>query len=192
MFIDYLTIMLLNLGAGLVLLAFFVFRLNNMDNAEKRRWVPGFTITGFTGLVTGIHMIFTWPLPGSFNIAFGEMSVLFSILFLGAALALAKDYQLLSVTIYALFAGGAALVVGIRIINLGLTKEPAMSGAGFILTGIGGILSTPTYLLRNKKGVALLCGAVLLIAAVIWFITVYGSYWGHLESFKDWKPVHMR
>ncbi len=192
MFIDYLTVMLLNLAAGLVVLGFLVFKLKNFETVNKSQFVPGFAITGFIGVVTGFHMIFTWPLPGSFNIAFGEMSLLFSVLFIGAALALAKDWDLITVTIYALFAGAAAILLGLRIVNMELTKHPMMSGLGFIFTGIAGVLSTPAYLLRKSRIVTIIALIVLAIAVIIWIMTAYGAYWGHMDSFSKWVPIHMR
>ena len=65
MFIDYLTLMLMNLSAGLVIMAFFVFRFLDKD---RKKMVPGFLASGFLALITGLRVIFTWPLPGSYNI----------------------------------------------------------------------------------------------------------------------------
>jgi putative membrane protein len=135
MLIDYLTLMLISMTAGLFLLAYYVYR--GIGAKDTRRWVPGFVMTGLIALVTGLHMSLTWPLTGSYNIAFGEMSVLFGILFLGAALALWKGWEMSTVSIYAFFAGAAAIVIGARVINLGMTKRPVISGIGFILTGVG-------------------------------------------------------
>jgi putative membrane protein len=192
MFIDFLTIMLLNLTAGLVVFGFLIFKWRNLENISKGQFVPGFAITGLIGIVTGFVMIFTWPLPGSFNIAFGEMSLLFSVLFAGVALALAKDWDLITVTMYAIFPGAAAILLGLRIINLELTKEPMMSALGFIFTGILGVISTPAYLLRKSRIMTIIALIILAIAVIIWITTTYGSYWGHMESFSKWVPVHMR
>jgi uncharacterized membrane protein len=54
---------------------------------------------------------------------------------------------LVTVTIYAFFAGVAAILVGLRIINLGLTTQSILSGLGFILSGLGGVCATPALLL---------------------------------------------
>jgi putative membrane protein len=51
---------------------------------------------------------------------------------------------LLTLAIYVFFAGIAAVVIGIRIMNLGLTKQPFLSGVGFILTGLAGISTKST------------------------------------------------
>jgi putative membrane protein len=192
MFIDYLTIMLLNLSAGLTILAIFVFKLKDFENWDLKKFVPGFAITGFIGMITGFFTIFTWPLPGSHNIAFGELSTLFGFLFLGAALALAKEWDLTTVTVYAVFAGAASILMGVRIINLEMTKEPLVSGIGFIFTGIAGVLSAPAYLLRKVRIIAIIGVIVLAVAVVVWVITGYGAYWDHMEAFAKWVPIHMR
>lgn len=144
MFINYITLMLLNMAIGLVLLATFVYQ--GLDSPNQKQWVPGFGMTGAIALATGLHMVWTWPIRGSFNIAYGEMTVLFGILFITTSLALAFGWELLTITLYGFFAGLAAIVIGIRIINLNLTRSPLVSGIGFVLTGLGGLLASPTLL----------------------------------------------
>ena len=107
MMIDYLTLMLINMAAGLFLLGCFVWR--DLDTPEDfGRWVPAFAICGLVAAIGGFAITFTWPLPQPYNSAFGEMSVLLGVLWLGLALALAKKWELLPLAIYAVFAGAAA------------------------------------------------------------------------------------
>jgi putative membrane protein len=189
-FIDYITLMLINMVAGLFLLADYVNR--GLVSANQKQWIPGFGITGAIALTTGLHMVFTWPVRGSFNIAFGETTVLFGTLFIAAAIALALDWDLWTVAIYAFFAGLVAVVVGIRIINLSITRTPVLSGIGFILTGLGGIFAAPALYWKNHRIWRLIGPAVLIIAALIWAFTGYLAYWSHLESFQQWVPQPMR
>ena len=190
MFIDYITLMLINMVAGLFILAYYVY--SGLDSEDQKRWIPGFGMTGAIALTTGLHMIFTWPVPGSFNIAFGEMSVLFGILFIGASVALAQNWELVTVTIYAFFAGVAAILVGLRIITLGVTTQPILSGLGFILSGFGGVCATPALLLRTNRTLRLIGTIVLVAAALIWALTACVAYWGHLDKFSNWVPYPMR
>jgi putative membrane protein len=190
MFINYITLMLINLVAGLFLLAAYLYW--GLSDTNQKRWVPGFGMTGAIALVTGLHMIFTWTVPGSFNIAYGEMSVLFGILFLGACFAIALDYDLITVAVYGFFAGVAALVVGLRIINLGLTKQPLLSGVGFILTGLGGICAAPTLYFKTNRILRIVGAFVLVVAALIFAFTGYLAYWNHLAQYSNWKPLPMR
>ncbi len=190
MFINYITLMLINLVAGLFLLAGYVYY--GIDRANQKLWIPGFGITGAIALVTGLHVIFTWPLTGSFNIAYGETTVLFGVLFLGTSLALAFGWDLLTVAVYGFFAGLVAIVIGVRVLNLGLTRQPLQTGIGFILTGLAGVLATPTLFLKTNRAWRLLGAIVLIVAAFIFAFTGYMAYWSHLGDYSNWKPLPMR
>lgn len=190
MFVNYIPLMLINMVSGLFILASFVYL--GLDSTQQKRWIPGLGMSGAIALTTGLHMIFTWPVPGSFNIAFGEMSVLFGILLIGASLSLANDWDLLTVTIYAFFAGVAALVIGLRILNLGLTRQPILSGIGFILSGLSGICAAPALYWRTNHTLRLIGTIVLVAAGLIWALTGYMAYWGHLADYSKWVPYPMR
>lgn len=187
MFIDYLTLMLINLVAGLVLLAAYVYF--GLGSSNQNRWIPGFGIVGTIALVTGLHMTLTWPIVGSFNIAFGETTVLFGILFVGTALTLAMGWELLTLGIYGFFAGLVSLVIGSRIINLGLTPIPLPVGAAFILVGLGGVFATPTLYLKENRLLRVIGAIVLSVAALIFALIGLSSYWIHLANFSTWQPV---
>lgn len=182
--------MLINLVAGLFLLAAYVYW--GLSDTHQKRWIPGFGITGALVLTTGLHMIFTWPVPGSFNIAYGEMSVLFGSLFLATSLAIALSWDLITIAVYGFFAGIAAVLMGSRIINLGLTRQPLLSGIGFILTGLGGICAAPTLYLKGNQTLRIVGAFVLVAAALIFALIGYMAYWGHLAEYSDWKPLLMR
>jgi len=127
-------------------------------------------------------MSFTWPLPVPYNCAYGEMSVLLGMLFLGASWSLAKEWDLLPLGIYAFFAGGAACLLGVRIIDQHLTLTPLMSEVGFILSGACGLFAGLVLWYRKIKSLRVLGAAVLLIAAAIWLLTAYEAYWSHLAA----------
>jgi putative membrane protein len=186
MFIDYITLMLMNLVAGLVLLATYVYF--GLDESNQKRWVPGFGMVGAIALVTGLHMTFTWPVIGSFNIAYGETSVLFGILFIGTSLALATSWDLLTLSIYGFFAGLVSLLIGVRFINLGLTPTPLRVGIAFILVGLGGVFSAPTLYFRKNRLLRTIGAIVLLVAALIFSHIGLDAYWAHLETFSTWQP----
>jgi putative membrane protein len=190
MFIDFLDLMLINLFAGLTLLAFYIYK--NPDDPDQKSWVPGFAAVGLIALVTGFVMVFTWPLPSSFNIAFGSPSILFGALFLAAAFSLAKNWDPGGLAIYAFIAGTVAIVIGARIIDLEMTRNPSLTGTGFILTGLGGVaLAASLYFrtLRSRMRLRWIMVAILLAAAAIWAYTAYDALWGHLESFTSWTPA---
>ncbi len=186
MFIDFVALLLINMTAGLVLLAWYVFK--GLDDADQARWAPAFAVPGLVALLCGLRMIWTWPLPGSYNSAYGETSVLLGALFLGAAWSLAANRDLMPFCVYAFFAGLVGVVVGVRIIDLKMTLQPVLSGVGFILTGLAGVfagvvLSRPKSMLIRTIG-----AAALVAAAAIWALTGYMGYWGHMAMFAKWVP----
>lgn len=191
MFVDYLTLIMITLLAGLGLLAHYLYA--GMSGEDERSYAAGFGIVGVVGLILGLHMVFTWPLPGSYNIIFGEVTVLLGSVFLAAGVALGAGWSLQPVTIYAFFAGLYAVIGGARMISLGLTREPLLSGLGFILAGLAGLLSAPAFrLLQANVTLRRLAALALLAIAILWGITFVNALWGHLASFKDWLPATMQ
>lgn len=190
MFIDYLTLIMINLVAGTAILAYYIFA--GFTSEDQRPFAAGFGIVGLLGVVLGLAMTFTWPLPGSYNIGYGEATTLFGAVFLATAFALYHRWDLRPVAIFAFFAGVYAVIVGIRIISLNMTQEPLLSGVGFILAGLGGVLAFPILGLLKNKTFRLLAALVLVATALLWAVTFYGSLWAHMESFQDWLPLVMR
>jgi len=180
MFIDYVTLMLINMAAGLFVLALFLIR--DIDRENNRFWAPAFALPGMIAVICGFAMTFSWPLPKPYNIAYGETSVLLGFLFLAAAWSIAKGWELFPLGIYAFFAGLTAVIIGIRIINLGLTNEPLISGIGFILTGSGGVFAEIVILNRRKKWLRIIAFIILIAAAIIWARTGFLAYWMHLQT----------
>ena len=67
-----------------------------------------------------------------------------------------------------------------RIINLSLTQSPVLAGAGFILTGLSGVLAGLTLWLHRIKLLRILGAITLLTAAAIWALIGYMAYWKHM------------
>jgi putative membrane protein len=158
---------------------------------DQRRYAAGFGLVGLVGVILGLVLILTWPLPGSYNIAYGEATTLFGAVFLVTGFSLFHRFDLRPVAVYAFFAGVYAVIVGIRIITLGLAKEALISGVGFILAGLGGVLAYPFFPLLQNRTFRLLAGIVLVITALLWAIPFYNSLWVHLESFGSRVPAAM-
>ena len=191
MFIDYLTLIMINLVAGTAILAYYLYK--GIEAKDQRPFAAGFGVVGLLGVILGLTLTFTWPLPGSYNIGYGETTTLFGAVFLAAAVALSQGWDLLPVAIYAFFAGVDAVVVGTRIISLGLTKEPLLSGLGFILVGIGGVFAAPALgFLKKNRALRIAAALVVLAATSLWAFTFYNALWGHLAGFGDWVPATMK
>jgi putative membrane protein len=112
--------------------------------------------------------------------AFGEMSVLLGVLFLGAAWALARGWELMPLAIYGFFAGAAAALLGIRIIELGLTANPILSGFGFILSGAAGLFSPVVVWQSEQKELRIVSSIVLFAISGIWAWNAGLAFWAHI------------
>lgn len=191
MFIDFVTLLLTNMGAGFLILAAYVAR--GMDQEDQRPWSLGFGAVGLVAVIFGGGLVTSWPLPGPFNSAFGECSVLLGILFLMAGLGLALGWRLSVIAGYAIPAGLAAIVFGVRILQLGLTKAPIPSGAGFILSGLAGLFALPTVTIgKNSLPWRYFAAFVLLGIAAMWLFTAVMGISGHMSGFSKWVPFAMR
>jgi putative membrane protein len=182
MMIDYVTLMLINMATGFTLLGFFVWR--GLDTEDRINWAPAFAITGLVAAVCGFVMTFTSPLPKPYSMVYGEMSVLLGVLFLGAAWALARGWELMPLAVYGFFAGAAAILLGIRIIELHLTLTPILSGVGFILSGAAGMFSPVVVWQSEQKGLRVIAAMALFATSAIWAYTGCLTYWAHMIASK--------
>jgi putative membrane protein len=190
MFIDFLTLVMLNLVAGTVLLAYYLWK--GIDEKDQHAYAPAFFVTGLVSLITGLQLEFTWPLPGSYNVAFGDTATLFGVVFLATGLALWKGWSLIPTSIYAFFAGAEAVLVGFVILSQNLTKEPLLSAVGFMLAGFSGLGVFPFLMwFRDNKMVRWIGIVLLLATAALWAVTFYGSLGGHMASFAKYVPTTM-
>lgn len=188
MFVDYLTLIMLNMIAGVALLAQFLWKA--LDNeTDQRSYAPAFGGVGLLALILGLALTLTWPLPGNHNISYGETTTLFGIVFLAAAYALSQGWSLLPVATLAFFAGINALLVGTYMLFNRNAQEPLMVAIGFLLSGLGGVFAAP-YLMffRENKTIRRLAVIILLLTAVVWLILFSASFWIHLGNFTEWMP----
>lgn len=190
MFIDYLSLLLVNMVAALIILALYVWR--GVEEKDQKKWVAGFGVTGFIALLFGTHMTLNWPLPGSYNVAFGEASVLLGVLLSGAAVSLAFGWGLESLAACAFIFGLTAAVIGMRIIVLHMTQGPVLTGIGFILTGLSGVFIACGLYGKKSRMMRTVVVVMLVISAVIWAMTGFQAYWGHVSVLSKWVPVLMR
>jgi putative membrane protein len=183
---DYIPLLLLNMTAGLVILAVFIWK--GYGSPEERAWAPGLAIVGLVATVVGLHMALTWPLEGAgvrfANVAFGETSVMFGVVFLGAAASVLKGWSLAPVAIYGALGGAMAIVIGLRIYDQGLTASPPLTCVGFVLTGLAGVgvLAVVLAPLAVARPLRVLAGLLMVGSAAVWGLTVTLAYWAHLAK----------
>jgi putative membrane protein len=191
MFVDYLTLVMITLIAGFVLLAYYLYA--GLDASDQRPFAAAFGTVGVLEIILGLSLSFTWPLPGSFNIAYGETTTLFGAVFLGAAVALSQGWDLMPVALFGFFAGLDAFIMGARIISLKMGQQPLLAGISFFLAGLAGVLAAPTLgILKKNKALRMVAIIILLITALAWCVTYVPSVWAHLADFAKYVPASMK
>ena len=188
MFVDWLTLLLVNMMVALVLHALF---MGFWIDKDAKKVIPGFLLVGAIALIAGFRMVFTWPLPGPYNIIYGELSVLLGAFFFMTGLALHFGWSLITIGIYALFGGAVAILLGIRIWVSAMTSEPFVAGLGFVVTGATAVITLPGLALPKMKWIRWLVALGALGSAVIWIVVGFPSYWAHIDAFGKWAPATM-
>lgn len=189
MFVDFVSIMLVNLAAGLALLAHYLYQMP--EPGSRRSWAAGFFAVGLVGFVLGVQMVTHWPLPGGYNVAFGEPDLFLSTAFLAAAVTLTFEWEPLIPAIYGAFGGLQAILVGIRLLELHLTQAPTIAFLGYVSAGVGGILVLPALEWRAARWLAVGTAIILGLSAILWGVTGYEALWSHIADFGKWLPATM-
>lgn len=184
--IDYLAVMLVAVGSALALLAFYLYFAP--DESHRPGWGSAFLGIGLLLTLLSVPLNVMWPLTGSYNIAFGEPALFFGLTLDAAGLALLMKQEVLAPAILGFFGGIVAIIVGFTMISMGMTKEPGLAGTGYILAGLGGVLTLPAVGYRKQRVIAIVAAIVLLVGALIWLYTGYMAYPGHLAGFAKWVP----
>ncbi|MGC8545803.1 MAG: DUF981 family protein [Athalassotoga sp.] len=187
MFIDYVTIQLIAAASGLLFAG--IYTLKYRSGKSNSSWIYGFWMIGFILLVTGLDMIFTWPLPGSYNIIFGEPSVWFGALLISIGVAIKSNSDLLPLALLSSAGGLINIVISVDILIYSMTQSPIIAFGGFITSGLGALMA-PLGL--KSKSIRWIIFILLVLSAIAFAVTGYGAYYQHASDFAHYLPPTMK
>ncbi len=183
-FIDPLAVMLLSLGISLALIsAFFYMAANGKDLKELT--IPGFAF-GFFDFLSGFTMARYWPLPGPYNMLFGDPLLILGLLLMAGSIMIYKQQSLRTLSIPGLMLGIYLFVESAAIVNFKLERGsdllPAM--ALYVMSGISAVYSTVLFIKPedNRKYLYYIAFILLAITAFIALFIGYGAIYGHLQA----------
>lgn len=192
-FIDPLAIMLIGLGSGILLVALYVlFSVRNKIEISKEKLALPAMAIGFFDFTSGFLMAFTWPLPGGYNMLFGDPLLFFGLLLVtgGYMVNRGKDPSMMTILSFFLgiyvILGGYAMIVDS--LEEGANFLPAFGL--YISSGIGALLS-PMLLVKPAgafRALYYIEFVVLIVAAFIAFFIGYNALLHHLVSFAHYYP----
>ena len=157
-FVDALTVMLIGLASGTAIAGFYFFFAARKNAEQVKALVyPAFGV-GLFNFISGFVMSFSWPLPGGYNMLFGDPQLLFGLFLMIAAYAGHRDPKYLRTGILPLlilFLGIYVLAGAYSIVQLKLeTGQNLITAMGLYLSdGIAAVLA-PIMYLNPERGTA--------------------------------------
>lgn len=192
-FIDSLAIMLIGLGAGILLVALHVlFTVRNKIEISKEKLALPAMAIGFFDFISGFIMAFTWPLPGGYNMLFGDPLLLFGLLLLTGGYMVYKGKDPSMMTILSFFLGIYVILGGYAMMAYGLeTGANFLPAFGlYMSSGIAALIS-PLLLVKPAgafKALYYIEFVLLILAAFIAFFIGYNALLHHLVIFAHYYP----
>ena len=108
---------------------------------------------GFVGgiaLAMGFWNDLAWPLPGAYNILFGDIYMLFGVVLVGYAVSVLLNAKLQYLGMFSLVAGAAVLEYGYQAFHLNMTKEPLQMFGLYGAFGVSAMLAFPATLVADR------------------------------------------
>jgi putative membrane protein len=156
-FIDFLafqeaTLLIAAVLVGYVgVIAFFAMRRNDAKGV-KSALQAGAVPIGSVGLIATALAVWAeeaWPLPGSYNILFTDIYLLFGITLVVLAVSMAMSLKLQYTGLLALVAGGTAICYGWNGYIFHMTKDPLQTFLLYGAFGLAGILAFPATVITD-------------------------------------------
>lgn len=184
-FVDSLTVMLLLTGFSALTIAFYVFLAAKGKKDFSMLIVPGF-VFGIFDVISGFIMSFTWPLPGSYNILFGDPILVLGLFMVAGSYMLYKKLDVRILSIFAVFLGVYILLGAISMYTFNLESgQNFISSFGFyIVAALSALFSPLVYTnIKNKGRYAYYFLFILLIlSAFSAFFIGYAGVYSHLQT----------
>ncbi len=160
--------------------AFINYRKNGTKDIEEVL-KPGVFPLGLLGsfiFIMGLFGEIAWPLPGSYNILFGDPFILLGVVILSIAVALGLKQKLQYVGVMAFFAGIIAVYYGYHAYMQGMTNEPLAMFGMYIAFGLTGVFTYPATLIYDlfpsRKGEP--SGLWTLLLVVFWIGLIVSAF----------------
>ncbi len=202
LFVDPLDIWLMLLGTTLLVAAYGVYvnvirgssleagKVSTIDVTSANKVIGlYFFFIGLYAFITGIWGTITWPLPGGNNIPLIQPWALFGVALMIIGVVLWTGISLSHLAIPLATLGIPVIVYAFTIWLHRLTKTPEISGLMYFLIGVA-TLSAPLIFRKSaySRTVGWAVIVILVIAAAIALYIGISAAYGHIESWRPWRP----
>ena len=190
-FIDPLTVMLLSLGMSALLLALYYFRVGSGKKDISSLVVPAF-ILGLFNAASGFLMSFTWPLPGSYNMLFGDPLLVLGLLMIAGSYMISKGMDVKALSLLGFLLGIYLLVgmIGITQFHMETGNDWLTATGLYAFSMLAAIFSPILYLKPKGSNRYVYYFEVFLLVVVMLFALLIGymGFYEHLGAFSTYFP----
>ncbi len=183
-FVDPLSVMLLVAGMSTLLLAIYALMSVRNKKGLANLAVPMFAF-GLFDFISGFLMSFAWPMPGAYNMLFGDAQLVLGLLMLIGGYMVYKNMDLKILTVFGFFFGIYLAVEAAAIPAFGLESGinflPAFGL--YVFAALSALFSPLVYVgSKNQKYAYYFLFALLIITTFLLFFIGYTSIYEHLGS----------
>ncbi|WMT53453.1 DUF981 family protein [Ferroplasma acidiphilum] len=183
-FVDPLAVMLLSLGVSAGLISAFFYQVAKGRDV-KELVVPAFIFGGFD-FMSGFEMSEFWPLPGSYNMLFGDPIMILGMLLIAGSIMIYKGYNLRTLSIPGVMLGVYLFIESAAMVNFKLESGDNLFAAMglYIMSGISAVYSVVLFAKPEKDRKYLYYVAFILLAltTLIALFIGYEAIYGHLQA----------
>lgn len=183
-FVDSLAVMLLAVAMSA---AFIAYYLVGIAKGKKMDSLAGpIFMLGIFDFLSGFYMSFFWPLPGAYNMLFGDPMLMLGIIMIAGGFAIYKNTDGRPISLIGFFLGIYLFAesYGMVAYHLEAGAELLPALGFYLVSGLSGFLSPLVYLKsknNNKKAYYLLAALLVLVVLAAMFIGT-AAIIGHLSS----------
>ncbi len=182
-FVDSLAVMLLAVAMSATFIAYYLLGIvkgKKMDSLAG----PIFML-GIFDFLSGFYMSFFWPLPGAYNMLFGDPMLMLGIIMIAGGFSIYKNIDVRPISLIGFLLGIYLFAESYGMVAYHLeTGADLVSALGFYLfAGLSGFFSPLIYLKQkdNKKVYYFLAALLVLVVLAAMFIGI-AAIIGHLSS----------
>jgi putative membrane protein len=184
-FIDSLSVTLLLLGFSSLTISLYFF-LSARGKKDISALIVLAFIFGLFDSISGFIMSFTWPLPGAYNMLFGDPLLVLGLIMVAGAYMLYKKIDAKILSIFGFLLGVYLAVCAAGIVNFNLeTGVNFLPAFGlYVMSALSALFSPLVYInaKNRKKYVYYFLFALLVITSFVAFFLGYTSIYKHLQS----------
>jgi len=176
---------LILVGTGALMFANYLYAhfKEHINHSKEKTYGSVFLLIGILAGIFGFGLFFSTPIPGQYIEIYGVGYLLFSMLFIIAALCLLNSWDYRPASVFASIAGVILISSACVVYHFQMSKSPLGTAFIFLLSGLGSI---STYKLahlhgyKNQKGYLVIAITIFALVGLIMLYSGLSAQFEHI------------